>query len=572
MSKNSQILLEEIIKQEKEELGEPKTIHSFFEFYSAAQLLKSYELSYEEVEGGITGDSHDGGADAIYLFVNGDLVREIEDIKGKYKRNVDIEFIIIQAKFENSFTEDTLLKLSRLSKNLFNLDFDMNEYVGRYNEKVLAMFNLFRETYIKLITKKPTLKIKFYYVTKAIDLHPNVQRQADDLKNDVKDLLSEAEVEVIFVGAEQLLKLVQSRVNNVYRLKVSENPMSSSGQQVFIALVNLADYFNFITDDENKLIKHIFESNVRDYQGSTNVNNDIYETLKSNSSEEFWWLNNGVTIVASAASAPGGKEIVIHNPEIVNGLQTSTEIYRYFSNNPGNLTTEKRNILVRVIVPETEETRDRIVRATNSQTTIPKSSLRATDPIHRQIEAYMKPRGLYYDRRKNFYKNEGKKPKEIISVSFLAQCLMSVLMQKPDSARARPSTLLEDNNAYNELFYKNNDLSTYYLLAYLGRKIELWLKENGNFSTADINNIKFYVLYVMCARLVHNLYPSNKYLAHLDPNCVSDDLISNSVNFVYDLYKSLGGTDQVAKGTRLSEVLKDKLRQELTSRVQVLTK
>ncbi|WP_397311288.1 AIPR family protein [Paenibacillus ihbetae] len=96
--------------------------------------------------------------------------------------------------------------------------------------------------------------------------------------------------------------------------------MSSSGQ-VFIALVNLGDYYKFITDENRNLIKYIFESNVRDYQGKTTVNNEIQETLeKSESSEEFWWLNNGVTIIATEASAPGGKEITITNPEIVNGL------------------------------------------------------------------------------------------------------------------------------------------------------------------------------------------------------------------------------------------------------------
>ena len=62
------------------------------------------------------------------------------------------------------------------------------------------------------------------------------------------------------------------------------------------------------------------------------------------------------------------------------------------------------NILVRFIVPVSEEVRDDIIFATNNQTNIPKSSLRVTDPIHLQIEMYCKSRGLYYDRRKNYYK------------------------------------------------------------------------------------------------------------------------------------------------------------------------
>lgn len=563
MSKNDQILLEEIVKQEIENIEEPMPLDRFFEFYSASQILKKHELSYEEIESGLTGEGLDGGADSIYLFVNGDLIKEDENVKEKYKKNVDLEFIIIQSKFSNSFTEDTLLKLSRLGTNLFDLEFIKDEFEGRYTEKVLSAFELFRNVYISLITRKPKLKIKFYYASKGIDVHPNVKKQADDLIADVSRMLPDAEISVSFVGADHLMRLTQERINNVYRLKVSENPMSSTGQ-VFIALVNLADYYNFITDDQKNLIRHIFESNVRDYQGKTNVNNEIHETLESKGTEEFWWLNNGVTIVASEASAPGGKELVITNPEVVNGLQTSSEIFRYYSSNPDKLADEKRNILIRVIVPENEETRDRIIRATNSQTPIPKASLRATDSIHRQIEDYLKPRGLYYDRRKNFYKNEGKKPKDIISVPFMAQCLMSVLMQKPDFARARPSTLLEDDTAYNKLYHKNNDLKTYHFVAEAGRTVELQLKGTGKYTSSEIADIKFYILYAVCVPLTKNLYPSNKLVSELIHEQVNNEL-NTSIDMVYDLYRELGGNDKVAKGPDLSEKIKEKLRIKLNS-------
>lgn len=562
MSKNDQILLEEIIKQEMESIEEPMRLDRFFEFYSASQILKKYELSYEEIELGLTGEGLDGGADSIYLFVNGDLIKEDENVKEKYKKNVDIEFVIIQSKFSNSFSEDALLKLSRLSSNLFDLDFDRNDFEGRYTEKVLNAFELFRNTYTSLITKKPKLKIKFYYASKGIDVHPNVKKQADDLSTDVNRMLPDAEISIAFIGADQLMRLTQERINNIYRLKVSENPMSSAGQ-VFIALVNLAEYFNFIIDEEKNLVKHIFESNVRDYQGKTTVNNEIQETLEAIVTEDFWWLNNGVTIVASEASAPGGKELVITNPEIVNGLQTSSEIFRYFSNSADKLNEEKRNILIRVIVPQNEETRDKIIRATNSQNQIPKASLRATDPIHRQIEDYFKPRGLYYDRRKNFYRNEGKKPKDIISVPFMAQCLMSVLMQKPNFARARPSTLLEDDEAYSKLYHKNNDLKTYHFLAHTGRTIEQYLKNAGEYTPSEINDIKFYVLYVVCAQLSLNIYPSNKVISELAIDRI-DSQLRDAVNFVYDLYKELGGTDKIAKGPDLSEKIKEKLRSRIT--------
>jgi hypothetical protein len=381
MSKNNQILLGEIIKQEMDAFEEDLSLSDFFEFYSALQVLKEYELSYDEISSGICGESHDGGADSIYLFVNGDLVKEDEDISTKYKKNVDIELVLIQSKYENSFSEDPLLKISRLCRSLFDLDFDRQDYEGRYNDHVLSAFELFKKTYVGLITKKPKLKISVYYVSKGVDIHPNVRSQAEDLTGDIIEKLPGSESEVFFLGAEELVKMNQERPNDVFRLNISESPLSTSGQ-VFIALSNLAEYYKFISDDHGKLIRHIFESNVRDYQGKTNVNNEIQNTLENPGVEEFWWLNNGVTILASEVAAPGGKELVVHNPEIVNGLQTSSEIHRFYKNNQDRIEAEKRDILIRVIVPESEETRDRIIRATNSQTPIPKSSLRATDQVH----------------------------------------------------------------------------------------------------------------------------------------------------------------------------------------------
>lgn len=563
MSKNNQILLEEIVRQERENCEEPLTISDFFEFYTAAQILKSYELSYDEIESGLVGKSLDGGADSIYLFINGDLIKEDENPKEKYKKNVDIEMVFIQSKYENSFGEDALLKLSRLCKNLFDLEFVRADYESRYNEKVLDAFELFRQSYVGLITKRPKLKISFYYASKGIDVHPNVTAQSQDLIEEIRAKLPGCEVTVTFVDAEKLVKMVQERPNDVFRLKVSEAPMSTSGQ-VFIALARLSDYFKFITDDEGKPIKHIFESNVRDYQGKTDVNLEIQDTLENPGNEEFWWLNNGVTILASEASAPGGKELVIHNPEIVNGLQTSSEIQRFFSLFPTKLAEDARDILVRVIVPENEKTRDRIIRATNSQTPIPKASLRATDQIHRQIEEYLKPRGLYYDRRKNFYKNDGKKPKDIVSVPFLAQCLMSILMQKPNDARARPSTLLEDDDAYERLFHRNNDLATYYLIAAFGRKTEQYLKALSRYSSPEINDIRFYVLYAAVVKMTANIYPANGVVVKLNVADLTDEIISSSAVLSYDLYKSCGGNDKAAKGGVLIDRLKEKLRLELT--------
>lgn len=199
---------------------------------------------------------------------------------------------------------------------------------------------------------------------------------------------------------------------------MAEIPIALGVKKDFVTLVKLTSFYKFITDENCQIRRRLFDANVRDYQGRNKVNTSIQETLSTETAEDFWWLNNGITILSNNAIPVSSRELQLDNPVIVNGLQTSNEIYSFYSQNPESLMKESRNILVRVIVPESEESRNKIIFATNNQTNIPKSTLRVTDPIHLEIELYFKNKGLYYDRRKNFYRNEGKKPSDIVGVSF----------------------------------------------------------------------------------------------------------------------------------------------------------
>ena len=253
------------------------------------------------------------------------------------------------------------------------------------------------------------------------------------------------------------------------------------------------------------------------------------------------------------------RELQIVNPEIVNGLQTSMEIYNYFSENREALESEKRSILLRIIVPDNEESRDQIIFATNNQTNIPKATLRVTDPIHLQIEMYFKSRGLFYDRRKNYYKNQGRKPAEIVGVSFLAQCLITIFLKKPDYARARPSTLLNDEKTYNELYEKNNDLEVFYRVALLGKKIQKNVKSGSDYSSAEKSDILYYVLYAVIADVLgkRNITPAD--IKNLDMDSVTDTLIEDIRNRVYEIYKQHGGNGRVAKSAEFIQYIDNML-------------
>ena len=558
MSKNAQILLENLIEQEFRNNDNYSNISEYFEFFSASQILKNQGLSDDEVDNGIVGKGLDGGCDSIYLFLNNLLITPdvVEHISAP--KDSILEMIIIQSKKTTSFGEDAVMKWKTISGNLLDLSKTTTDFTARYNADILEAFTTFRDTYTRLITSRVKLKFRFYYATLASELHPNVIQQSEELKDTIKGLFPNAVVEVTFVDSDTLFEMYNAVIENRVNLKFADIPISPN-QKNYVALVDLKSYFNFIVNDEGDVRKSVFDSNVRDYQGKNNVNSSISETLHRADDNDFWWLNNGVTVLASEATLVNNRELQIVNPEIVNGLQTSMEIYNYFSENREALESEKRSILLRIIVPDNEESRDQIIFATNNQTNIPKATLRVTDPIHLQIEMYFKSRGLFYDRRKNYYKNQGHKPAEIVGVSFLAQCLITIFLKKPDYARARPSTLLNDEKTYNELYEKNNDLEVFYRVALLGKKIQKNVKSGSDYSSAEKSDILYYVLYAVIADVLgkRNITPAD--IKNLDMDSVTDTLIEDIRNRVYEIYKQHGGNGRVAKSAEFIQYIDNML-------------
>lgn len=544
---NNQILMKELIKGEYEDNGTYLSVDDYFEFFAAQQCLKSFGLSDDEIESCITGGGNDGGCDSIGIFLNGDILTadQIENVTAP--KSSLLELWIIQSKNETSFKEDVLMKWKTVSDNLLNMSNEDKDFTSRYSAIVIERFKDFRDTVKNLIRSQIKISIHYAYVSLAVDLHPNIQQQADELCVKVKEIYPASDVYVKFIGANELMELYNKVDDVSVELELADAPISLMGNSDYVALVNLDKYYSFITDENGKLQKGYFEANVRDYQGKNSVNTCIAETLNNNNGEDFWWLNNGVTILAEKITPVTAKTLLIANPEIVNGLQTSREIYNFILENPEAGASEKRNVLVRIIKPVSEESRDNIIFATNNQTNIPKSSLRVTDNIHLHIEMYFKSRGLYYDRRKNYYKNQKKKASDIVGVSFLAQCLISIILRKPDYARARPSTLLTDDDTYNTLYDEKNSLDAYFKTAQIGIRIRNNLKKTSTMTTAERSDVQFYLLYAVVVDALGKKKVKFSDMAQLDVESISEDQINSLKESVYKKYKELGGNGRVAK-------------------------
>jgi hypothetical protein len=153
-----------------------------------------------------------------------------------------------------------------------------------------------------------------------------------------------------------------------------------------------------------------------------------------------------------------------------------------------------RTLLVRIIVTSEIATRDQIIRATNRQTNVTDASLRATDEVQRNIESYFLTKGWYYDRRKNYYKNEGKEASKIVGIPLLGAAMTAMGLSRADKARGKPSSLLKNDEDYRQVFHPGIDLEVYFWAAKTQKRVNDFLYSDiAGATQAEKNNLKFHL-------------------------------------------------------------------------------
>ena len=157
----------------------------------------------------------------------------------------------------------------------------------------------------------------------------------------------------------------------------------------------------------------------------------------------------------------------------------------------------------------------------------------------------------------------GKPIKKIFGIPFVAQSVMACALADPGNARARPSTLIKSEDAYKRIFNSDYPLDVYLKCPVVVQTVRTVLKNSGNEGyRKHVNNLLFYVAALWVLRQSGVPHPSVQQVANTDTSELREDTILPVAVDVWDEYQRLGGTDQVAKGTELSEALLHKYRQQ----------
>jgi hypothetical protein len=497
-----------------------------FEYLVYQQVLKEFDLSRDEILSGSVDGKDDGGIDAIFIFVNGRLIADFDNAFLP-KAKAYLEVFIISCKHRDTFKQDPINNLVASLMELLDFSVLKEQIKGDYNADVLEKREILLSTYAKVGCLLSSFNIHLIYACRG-DTHEigdNIRARGNQAVEICKQKFKTCEAEICFLGSTEILNAFRKKTSFSLVLAFSDC-LEYDGQ--YIVLTKLSDYFCFIRNEDGGLRRYLFDSNVRDFMGLNSVNEDILDTLENQHRIDFWWLNNGITVLCTDALVIG-KTISISNVQIVNGLQTSECIYRYFCEQNSN---DERLLLVKILVSKDDSSRDTIIRATNNQTTVELASLHATDKIQRDIEDIMSKSGLFYERRKNYYTNQDAQGDKIYSPLYLAAGYMALINKLPHRATTLKSRFMRNPRQYEKVFSESTDLNVWPQIAVILRDTDKQLERNRPHEKTNtesfLKSVRYIVAIVTIAKLIGRFDYSISDIVNLDLQQYIGTVIENT--------------------------------------------
>ncbi len=196
-----------------------------------------------------------------------------------------------------------------------------------------------------------------------------------------------------------------------------------------------------------------------------------------------------------------------------------------------------RNVLIKIISNVNIEVRDEIIKATNNQTSIALPSLHATDKIQRDIEDVMFKHGLFYERRINYYYNQGKEANTIFSPLYLASGFIALIDKNLISARSLKQKFMNNENLYNYVFNEKNSLNIWPKIATILRKTDNFIEtkrtENGSKCYEGfLKSTRYIVSFLAVSKIIGDFNFTIKDLEIFDLELLNNTVLNSVWNLI----------------------------------------
>lgn len=195
----------------------------------------------------------------------------------------------------------------------------------------------------------------------------------------------------------------------------------------------------------------LLQQNIRNSEGGTSANKDIYLTATSANSENFYFYNNGITILCDEWEYDQPSWILrIKRPQIVNGGQTVRQIFA--ASEDKKLKKDVRVLLRVISIGGNKEFAGNVAVNLNNQTLVKPSFLRSNHSFFIQMQHSLLPLGWYLERKPGDWLNltdderkdlltKIKDESNIIQLQSGCQAYCAVFLQDLDLAKKNPKNI-----------------------------------------------------------------------------------------------------------------------------------
>ncbi len=434
-----------------------------FVVFSLSRSLFNDDMN--EITEYITDGANDCNIDALYFEDTNDEKLNVHVYQMKYKGKTKIDSTI--GKNEIDLFIDKINKIFITGKTN---DLEMNEKLSNK----LKEFEDIQKNFIF-----SNIQIILHLITNGAELNNDSKIALNELKssNNIIDWKFDNTYD-FFVDNKKDVGEIQ--------VPISDEHFSINNTHI----VNLKAYD--IAELYEKYQDTILDKNVRKLL-SSNINDMIKDTLK-NDPEMFWYKNNGLSIVTKRAeikTIKGHSVIIMDNPYIVNGGQTTKTIYNLFKEMGKEAETSFPNasVMARIYQTTDDEKISEIVYGTNNQNRITLFDLKSGKKQLKILKEFFKENNIDF-----IYKQNSEVPasKDSIRSETLLQAYCSIYEGIPHFAKSNTTRLIEK---YFDTVYDDERNSEKLLNAY--RLFNFSKTEAKKHTEKFLIHSRFSILYLM---------------------------------------------------------------------------
>lgn len=342
------------------------------------------DLDADEAFDCLTDGGGDFGVDALHITEEMDGEFGVTLFQGKYKKNLE---------GNSNFEQNSIEAMVNAIRHIFDPSADLGAINDRLRVKVEQARSLIRDGLIPRV--------------RAIACNNGLKWNTDGQQSIDRAVLGD-QVTWEHVNHDVLIGILQSikPVDETLRLTGKAMVEDMNYSRVCVGRMPVAEVAALMKNHGEKLL----ERNIRRYLGlhGNRVNEGIRATLSSNTPENFYFFNNGITLVCDKftynALQQGDFQIKVKNLQIVNGGQSCMTILKTAEEleKNGKTLPEQASVLIRLyeLSSDNDDVVLQITHATNSQNPVDLKDLRANDVRQQQLEQSIQNLGYSYRRKR----------------------------------------------------------------------------------------------------------------------------------------------------------------------------